>query len=234
MSDDNTRLTTDDLQTTDLGQNPAPVNKRPHRATDGSRGGDPVNNPRGERTPPERTTVRVDEVIPPASGGESQTQAEARAARRKLAEEKAKQEAANKIIEMVDGKINPMLAVVSRNVLQVPPEVDFWMEVPRNVDGEIEVDRRGIPKYRYSPAAQAAILQPYEVEILTMIAPSLNTEELTVKMEKFGKKAAPFVAVGAGLAFAATYVMRMRQVKVGLDRAIADYNEERRAEAGTL
>jgi hypothetical protein len=237
-----TGLNEGDLDTTDLGQGGEAPAKRPHRSTTGSRGGTPGvradtggpavagAGPKVVRGP---TSVKPSDVISGQTDEERETQAEERARKRRARAERERQEAANKIKEIVDGKVNPAMAMIARNILMVPPEVDYWMAVPVDEEsGAIVVDSRGIPRYQYSPAAQQTILQPYEVEILTMIAPSLSSEAVTAKMEAFGKKAAPYAAVGAGLAFAASYAMRMRNLKVGLDAKIAAKAKEGTAETG--
>ena len=192
MSDDNTRLNDGDLDTTDLGQGGAAPSKRPHRSTDGTRGGTPgvradTGGPAVAGAGPKR---REPTQVTPSTGQtdeERETQAEERARKRRQRQEKERQEAANKVKEVIDSKVNPAMAILARNILMVPPEVDFWMVVPVDEEtGAVIVDGRGIPKYVYSPAAQQTILQPYEVDIITMIAPNLTSDAVSAKMEAFG------------------------------------------------
>ncbi len=209
MSD--TALRSDDLEPTDLGMT------------------DPVDPeaPKGRKadgTPRRRRATSVDPSEINGDEDRQQTQKETRAAVKKLKEEKARAEAVAQVHEMVDAKINPMLAVASRMILQVPKEIDVWMDVEKDEEGAIKLDRRGVPKYQYSPAAQMCILQPFEVEILTMVAPAAMNAEATEKIREFGQKAAPFLAVGAAAAFAGSYYLRLKEVGKALEVQKIEYN----------
>lgn len=223
MSD--TALRADDLEPTDLGfgGDGEPQPTRPASGP-GSRGG-PGSRKRRTSVDPEEVNGNGEVV----GGGETQTQAERRAAARKAKEDKARKEAVDQIHAVVDGKVNPALAMMSRMALQVPPEIDAWMITPRDEEGVIKIDKRGIPAYQYSAAAQMCILQPYEVEILTMVAPAAMNNEATEKLRAFGEKAAPFLAIGAVVAFVGSYALRLREVGKALEVEKAAYIEKLQA-----
>lgn len=210
-------FTPDDLEPTQFGAPAAPAPAAPTPA-------------RGARKR-ESTRVRPDEVIPPGGrtnrGGRPSNEEKERKAQ--LDAERRQKALVEKVTTTIDAVVNPMLANVARLALQVPPILP-WMEPEYTPDGQLVTDARGVPNYHYMNGAQLVILQPLEMQMVVLAAPFVEGTAID-KAKETAKKFAPAIIGVAAVAFAASYAVRLRQVKNIIGPQIEAIERQRAAEA---
>jgi hypothetical protein len=229
MTTEATTFNSDDLEPTDLGIV-----------------GDVPREPNGRRSRAKGPTqVKPDDVIDVGNttgtrqvnkGGRKTKEQEEEAKRTKA--QARRDEATAKVRNILDSKVDPVLATVGRMALQVPERV-AWMSVDQDPEtGDVLLNAQGAPHYHYYNGAQMLVLHPLEKELICMMAPSVMEFEASEKAKEFAKKATPYVVGGGFLLLVAHYGLRLAQVKrqmtpllAAASRATVVENEQAQGEA---